>query len=76
MATQTNSADAVEKEFLDSHDLEVMTGVPRATWRFWAHSGDGPLSFKIGRRRVWRRSVVEQWLAEQEAAAAQPNNRR
>ncbi|WAJ43131.1 helix-turn-helix domain-containing protein [Mycobacterium sp. Aquia_216] len=55
-----------EKELLTAEDLEVLTGTPRSTFRYWAHIGRGPASFKIGRRRVWRRSVVMSWLAEQE----------
>lgn len=50
--------------------LEQMTGTPASTWRYWAHIGQGPPSFKIGRRRVWKRVLVLKWIAEQEAAAA------
>jgi len=58
----------VESEFLDSLELEGLTGTRSSTWRYWASIGQGPPSFKLGRRRVWRRSVVQAWLAEQEAA--------
>ena len=58
-----------EPELLDAHYLHALYGVPVATWRYWAHVGRGPESFKIGRRRVWRRSVVEAWIAEREAGA-------
>lgn len=51
-------------------ELEQMTGTPASTWRYWAHIGSGPVSFKLGRRRVWRRSVVETWLRDQETADA------
>lgn len=56
------------QEFLDSKALERLTGTPASTWRYWAARGEGPASFLLGRRRVWRRSVVETWLAEQEAS--------
>nr|WP_244275539.1 helix-turn-helix domain-containing protein [Mycobacterium europaeum] len=46
--------------------MEGRTGIPASTWRYWASMGTGPHSFKIGRRRVWRRTAVEAWLAEQE----------
>jgi len=36
---------------------------PRAS----ALNNEGPESFKIGRRRVWMRSTVEAWLAQQKA---------
>ncbi|MGD1172148.1 helix-turn-helix domain-containing protein [Mycobacterium seoulense] len=59
----------LEDEFLTAADLEQRTGTPASTWRYWAWMGKGPHSFKIGRRRVWRRSVVEDWLREQEEKA-------
>lgn len=57
-------------EFLDAADLERLTGTPAATWRYWAHIGSGPPSFKLGRRRVWRRTAVVAWLEAQETANA------
>jgi hypothetical protein len=67
----TNSFEGAElPDILDSHDLERLTRTPASTWRFWATSGQGPASFKIGRRRVWAKAVVLRWLAEQEQAAS------
>lgn len=57
-------------EYLSSDDLEALTGTKASTWRYWAHMGVGPASFKIGKRRVWRRVTVEAWLAEQEGLRA------
>ncbi|MEU1428121.1 DNA-binding protein [Nocardia sp. NPDC005746] len=54
--------------YLQANDCEAMTGIPAATWRYWAWAGTGPESFKLGRRRVWRESVIHAWIAEQEAA--------
>ncbi|MEU1210002.1 DNA-binding protein [Nocardia sp. NPDC005825] len=57
----------VNEEFLRAKQLEELTGIPEATWRWWAHIGFGPESFKLSpRRRVWRRSTVLAWIAEQE----------
>jgi predicted DNA-binding transcriptional regulator AlpA len=69
---QVNAARAAmpASEYLDSLDLEHMTGTPASTWRYWAHIGSGPASFKLGRRRVWKRSAVLTWLESQEAASA------
>lgn len=39
--------------------------LPVATLRYWRHVGEGPKSFKIGRRVVYRRADVEAWLASQ-----------
>lgn len=40
------------------------------TLRFWRSSNQGPASFSLGPggRVVYRRSEIERWLAEQEAA--------
>jgi prophage regulatory protein len=56
----------MESDILNSKQLEVLTGTKASTWRYWASINEGPASFKLGRRRVWRRPVVEAWLAEQE----------
>jgi prophage regulatory protein len=55
-------------DFVDARDLARMTGVKEPTWRYWAWAGQGPPSFKLGRRRVWRKSTVLAWIAAQEAA--------
>lgn len=60
----------LEDEFLTAMDLEKWTGTKASTWRYWAHVGQGPDSFKLGRRRLWRRSVVETWIREQEVKGA------
>lgn len=56
-------------EYLSAPQLERMTGTPASTWRYWAHIGSGPTSFKIGRRRVWKRSTVQEWLEAQETVS-------
>lgn len=59
-----------DNEYLSALDLEQLTGTKASTWRYWAHIGSGPASFRLGRRRVWKRSTVMAWLAEREAATA------
>ncbi|MGA5543515.1 helix-turn-helix transcriptional regulator [Mycobacterium sp. NPDC051198] len=56
------------KEYLFANDLEQLTGIPASTWRYWAHIGQEPIGLKLGRRRVWRRDVIEKWLADADAA--------
>jgi prophage regulatory protein len=58
----------VDREIVGALDLEKLTGTKASTWRYWASIGQGPASFKLGRRRVWKKSIVLAWLAEQEAA--------
>ncbi len=63
------AAANVDKDIVDAIDLEGLTGTKASTWRYWAHIDSGPPSFRLGRRRVWRKSVVLAWIAEQEVAA-------
>jgi predicted DNA-binding transcriptional regulator AlpA len=58
----------VDSELIDSLDLEKLTGTKASTWRYWAMLGTGPASFKLGRRRVWRKADVLAWIAAQQAA--------
>ncbi|WP_081265073.1 helix-turn-helix transcriptional regulator [Prescottella equi] len=61
--------DLAKDEFWQAKQCAECTGIPVGTWRHWAAVGEGPKSFTLGRRRVWRKSVVLAWIAEQEAAA-------
>lgn len=47
------------------------------TMRYWRHNDEGPESFTLGPagRVVYRRSAVERWLAEQEAATRRGGTR-
>jgi hypothetical protein len=53
-------------EYMTALELEELTGTPMSTWRYWASVGQGPLSFLLGRRRLWKRASVMAWLAQQE----------
>ncbi|GAA1082994.1 helix-turn-helix transcriptional regulator [Tsukamurella spumae] len=59
----------MEDELWQAKDCQRETGIPEGTWRYYAHVGTGPASFKLGKRRVWRKSVVLAWIAEAEAAS-------
>lgn len=48
---------------------KLLGGIPLGTIRYWTHTGTGPRSFKLGRRRAWRYSEVQAWLSAQETAA-------
>ena len=56
-----------DDEFWQAKDCERHTGIPAGTSRFWASTDQGPASFRMGRGRVWRKSVVSKWIAEQES---------
>ena len=61
---------ASQADYLGSVALQDLTGIPASTWRYWAMNDTGPRSFKLGRRRVWRKSDVISWIAAQEAKTA------
>ncbi|WP_371829877.1 helix-turn-helix transcriptional regulator [Rhodococcoides yunnanense] len=67
MSIQHELATQAE-EYWQAKQCSQNTGIPEGTFRYWAHIGEGPQSFKLGRRRVWRKSVVLAWIAEQEAS--------
>jgi prophage regulatory protein len=59
--------ETMASEYMDAAELEDMTGTPKSTWRYWAVvTGEEPPSLKLGRRRVWKRADVLEWLAQQE----------
>jgi prophage regulatory protein len=68
--TFSEGANVDVSEFLDARALEQLTGIKASTWRYWAYLGNGPASFKLGRHRLWRRSDVMAWIAEQESDAS------
>lgn len=50
--------------------VSAYTGLPAATLRYWRHTGEGPVSFKLGRRVLYRKVDVDAWLDEQYAKSA------
>lgn len=58
-------------EYMYADEVEAAYPVTAATLRYWASVGTGPKSFKVGRRRVWRRSEVAKFFAALEEATAQ-----
>jgi hypothetical protein len=63
-----NSIRGVEPEFYTASELETLTSIKAGTWLYWGWKGTGPASIKVGRRRLWRKTVVDAWLTEQEKA--------
>lgn len=51
-------------------EVADLIGVARSTLWCWRHRdrGEGPPSFKVGDRVVYRASELYAWIAEQEAA--------
>lgn len=56
---------------MDDRDHELLTIAeaadllrsPVATLRYWRHLGVGPCSFRVGRRVLYRRTDIDNWIA-------------
>ncbi|QCQ94043.1 helix-turn-helix transcriptional regulator [Rhodococcus sp. SGAir0479] len=65
-----SSAGKTERRetYLTTKQVSTMTGIPEGTLRFWRHTGDGPRSHTLGRKRVvYPLSGLNDWLAAQES---------
>ena len=58
------------QELLGTKSVSNWTGIPEETLRYWRHRGEGPVSFKLGRRVVYARDDVESWIARQRELSA------
>jgi len=56
------------EEMLTLHEACAFLRIPEGTLRYWRHADQGPASFTLGRRVVYRRTEVERWIAAQERA--------
>lgn len=50
------------RELLTTAELAEILRAPVSTVRYWRHIGEGPASFRLGRRVVYRRVDVDAWL--------------
>lgn len=57
-------------DLLTTHELAAYLRKPIATVRGWRYRKVGPTGFRLGRSVVYRRTVVDSWLAERERSAA------
>lgn len=56
-------------EFLTTEEVAGLLRAPCETVRYWRHIGKGPRSFKIGRRVLYAREDVEEFIAAARASA-------
>lgn len=57
-------------DLLTTKELAQYLRKPVATVRGWRYRKVGPTGFRLGRDIVYRRSAVDEWLAEREQATA------
>lgn len=55
-------------ELLHVEQVSGETGINPGTLRYWRSTNQGPPSFTLGKRVVYRRSELEKWIAAQEKA--------
>ena len=53
------------EDLLTTAEVAAITRTPASTLRYWRHLGSGPRGFRMGRRVMFRREDLDQWLAEQ-----------
>lgn len=51
-----------QDELLNSQEFAELAHTTQATVRYWVATNYAPPSAKIGRRRVWKKSVVTEWI--------------
>lgn len=60
--------EGCEDQIIGIPEASKLTGLPKGTLRYFRSTNQGPASFTLGRRVVYRRSEVLSWIAEQEKA--------
>lgn len=55
----------MERKLLRLEEISERTGVPVATLRYYRHRGEGPPTFRLGRRVVGYVDEVDSWVLEQ-----------
>jgi excisionase family DNA binding protein len=58
-----------QPDLLTLTEAAELLRAPVATLRYWRHLGTGPVSFRVGRRVLYRREDIAAWLNHQRAAA-------
>ncbi|WP_261327669.1 helix-turn-helix transcriptional regulator [Modestobacter marinus] len=54
-----------EPELLTITEAADVLRAPVATLRYWRHLGTGPISFRLGRRVLYRRADLRTWIDAQ-----------
>jgi excisionase family DNA binding protein len=70
--TQTRIDAKADREWLTVDELAEWFGVEKHVIYWMNQTGAAPPRYRIGRELRYRRSEVEQWLAERRQAAGQP----
>jgi predicted DNA-binding transcriptional regulator AlpA len=58
-----------EPKYIDTNEFADLLRRSPETVRYWRHVGIGPKPFKLGRKVLYVRAEVEQWIDDARAAA-------
>ncbi len=56
-------ADSLEPLLICDRQAAALCGCSRSHWHTLAAAGKIPPSVKLGRKRLWRREEIEEWVA-------------
>lgn len=72
---RNNAERVIENAFLNVQQAAKYMGVSENTLYVWRHRRQGPPSFRMGHggRVMYRRELLDAWLAEQEKADSRSN---
>jgi len=59
----------IEMSFMTTNEVAELVRTSPETVRYWRHVGNGPKSFKVGRRVLYERAAVLSWIEEAQASA-------
>lgn len=68
-------SDPLLGEWMDRDELASQLGISVATLTRWGSARQGPPFTKIGRRSLYRREAVRQWLRDREVAPLERRGR-
>lgn len=57
-------------DYITTHEFAEQVRTSPETVRYWRHIGKGPKAFKVGRKVLYVRSEVEEWINAARKAAA------
>lgn len=57
-------------DLMTIEEVAELVRVPPQTLRYWRHLDRGPHSFRLGRRVMYKRADVEQWVQQQYESTA------
>lgn len=58
----------MRRTILTTAEVSETTGIPSETLRYWRHRGEGPRSFKLGRRVVYSEQDLTEWIEARRSA--------